>query len=133
MALLAFYGTLLAGLPPRPGRPALEPHVRLVGPCVLPGQLWDVGPYPALTSGDGFVRGELWETISPEALSVLDGWEEYYPGDEAGSRYLRRRVRLLEPVGVSAWTYLWNRSVTELSRIESGDWRLHLSQRSKTY
>jgi gamma-glutamylcyclotransferase (GGCT)/AIG2-like uncharacterized protein YtfP len=122
--LVAFYGTLMSGLPCRPGRPDLAPHVRLVSRCLIPGKLFDLGPYPVLVPGDGVVHGELWRTTSRHALGVLDRWEAYDPADESSSEYLRRPVRLLDP-DVTAWVYLWNRPLGSMTRIRDGDWRSH--------
>ena len=122
--LLAFYGTLMSGLPARAGRPALAPYVELVGPCSIPGSLYDVGPYPALVLGDGVVRGELWRTVALDALSVVDAWEGYEFERENQAPYVRRSVRLLEPA-LDAWVYAWNQPLDGLAHIESGDWRAH--------
>jgi gamma-glutamylcyclotransferase (GGCT)/AIG2-like uncharacterized protein YtfP len=122
--LVAFYGTLLSGLPPRPERPNLPGHLRLVSHCVIPGLLFDLGPCPGLRPGGGMVIGELWRTTSTDALHVLDAWEVYDPADELGSEYVRRQVRLLDPE-VDAWVYVWNRSPDGLPRITDGDWRSH--------
>jgi gamma-glutamylcyclotransferase (GGCT)/AIG2-like uncharacterized protein YtfP len=123
--LVAFYGTLMSGLPSRPERPDLRPHVRVVSDCLIPGALFDVGPYPALLEGDGVVRGELWRTTSAEALGVLDAWEGYASADEPGSEYLRRWVLLVEPK-LSAWVYVWNRAADGAHAIAEGDWRAHV-------
>jgi gamma-glutamylcyclotransferase (GGCT)/AIG2-like uncharacterized protein YtfP len=120
--LLAFYGTLLSGLPPRPRRPDLTPHVRLVCDCLIPGRLFDLGPCPALLPGEAVVLGELWRTASDDALRVLDAWEAYHPSNEEASDYVRRKIRLVDP-DVSAWVYVWNRSSAGLPRITDGDWR----------
>lgn len=122
---IAFYGTLMSGLAARPGRPELSPHVRLVGDCLLPGRLLDVGPYPALVQGEGVVRAELWRTTSERAFDLLDEWEAYHPQEEAASAYVRRRVELLDQGG-TAWVYLWNGPGEGLPAIAGGDWRAHL-------
>jgi gamma-glutamylcyclotransferase (GGCT)/AIG2-like uncharacterized protein YtfP len=95
---LFVYGTL------RPGAshwPLLEPHV--TGEprrAELPGTLFDTGfGYPALRLGDGpGVPGWVVELAAPAAtLSTMDEYE--------GSEY--RRVRVVLPGGVPAWTYVW--------------------------
>lgn len=120
--LLAFYGTLLSGLPARPGRPDLASHLELVQACVIPGRLYDVGPYPALVAGEGTVRGELWRTTTPDALGIVDAWEGYEAAVEDQAPYVRRRTRLVDP-DVEAWTYVWNRPLDGLVPIADGDWR----------
>jgi gamma-glutamylcyclotransferase (GGCT)/AIG2-like uncharacterized protein YtfP len=127
--LVAFYGTLMSGSPPRPQRPDLTAHLRLLSDCLIPGALIDLGPYPALLEGDGVVRGELWRTTSAGALAVLDSWEGYDSSDEPASEYMRRRISLVEPK-VCAWVYLWNHPADGASAIANGDWRAHVSARS---
>src|ERR1035437_4154650 len=95
--LFAFYGTLMAGLPARPERPAFEEHMELVGLCRLRAVLYDTGPFPCLVEGDGVILGELWRVKNVRALKLLDEWEEYQPDDEASSTYLRRIVPLIHP------------------------------------
>lgn len=114
--LVAFYGTLMSGIPARPGCPDFAPHVRLVSECLIPGRLLDLGAYPALVPGSGVVRGELWRITSADALAVVDAWE--------GAEYVRREVDLVEPE-VRAWAYAWNRSPAGLTAISGGDWRSH--------
>ena len=122
--MLALYGTLLSGLPARPNRPDLTPYVELVRECLIPGSLYDVGPYPALVSGDGVVRGELWRTTSEDALAVIDRWEGYEAAAEDQAPYVRRRTRLVEP-DLDAWVYVWNRPLDGLVAIPGRDWRAH--------
>lgn len=120
---VAFYGTLMSGLPPRPGRPPLAPHIELLGPCRIPGALYDVGPYPCLVRGPGAVRGELWRTTSDEALAVLDAWEGVEMAREVAADYVRERVRLLEPTDTDAWVYAWDAATIDgLTPIPHGDY-----------
>jgi gamma-glutamylcyclotransferase (GGCT)/AIG2-like uncharacterized protein YtfP len=126
MELLAVYGTLLSGLPPRSGRPDLTSLLRLVGPCRIPGQLCDCGPYPGLLDRPGIVVGECWQIIAAETLAVLDRWEDYQPNDEARSEYLRCQLRLIDPP-ITAWVYRYNRQPKTI--IPSGDWRQYIANR----
>lgn len=119
---IAFYGTLLEGLPAKPGRPRFEVHGRYGGPCLIAGELYDAGPFPALVAGDDLVRGQLWQPRDPAAIALLDEWEDCDPADPAASTFLRVAVKLIEP-RLRAWTYRYNRPVDGLPRIESGDWR----------
>jgi gamma-glutamylcyclotransferase (GGCT)/AIG2-like uncharacterized protein YtfP len=82
-----------------------------------------------MVAGEGTVSGELWRTISPTALEILDEWEQYQPARERASVYVRRRVFVLEPE-VQAWVYLWNKATTGLELIQSGDWRAQLASRA---
>ncbi len=127
--LIALYGTLMSGLERRPGAPDLAAHIEPLGECTLSGLLYDVGAYPGMVAGEGTVSGELWRTISPTALEILDEWEQYQPARERASVYVRRRVFVLEPE-VQAWVYLWNKATTGLELIQSGDWRAQLASRA---
>ena len=91
------------------------------GPCVIEGELWDLGRYPALVPGEGRVIGELFEVLDPYVMPDLDAFEDYWPGDPARSRYGRRKVRLIEP-DREAWVYVWLLGLDGARRIESGDW-----------
>lgn len=125
--LYAFYGTLMS-------RDGYEGGVSLTsgvsagasrGECRIPGLMYSVnGMYPALVTGEGVVHGELWEVRPEWAMQAqvrLDQIEGYRADREAGSLYLRRRVRLLEP-DVEAWVYIWNDHPQRLAPIPSGRW-----------
>lgn len=118
--LLAVYGLLRKG---EVGfaRFGLARAFEHVGSCVIPGRLFDLGDYPGLVAGEGSVIGELFRVTDMSLMSQLDAYEDYDASDENGSRYLRRDVSLIEPA-VTAWVYLWNRSVEGCGPIASGDW-----------
>jgi gamma-glutamylcyclotransferase (GGCT)/AIG2-like uncharacterized protein YtfP len=86
--------------------------------------LYDVGPYPALRPGRTaaeHVRGVVIEFADgAAALPLLDAYEEAV----AATLYVRRRcrARLANGRTVTAWVYIYNRPVTGLQRIASGDW-----------
>lgn len=146
---LVVYGSLMRGLPaagdeigagpaePGAGADLLDrlgvgTKLRRIGPCRVAGELFDLGPYPALhrsTSGAASVCGELHAILDPSVLDVLDAFEGYEPSDLAGSDYLRECVVLQEPPGVRAWIYVYNRALGAAARVASGDWRRHLAER----
>jgi len=156
---LVVYGSLMRGLPAtgtdavlaaRPGESAAAGAVaerpgdlldrlgagaglRRVGPCRVPGILFDLGPYPALRparSAADQVRGELHAILDPAVLAVLDAFEGFDPADPAGSDYLRASLRVIEPTVPAAWVYVFNREPDPARRIASGDWRAHLAERA---
>lgn len=62
------------------------PHPPLrIAPARVRGQLFDLGPYPALRPGSDWITGERWE-FSPdtidETLQVLDAIEGFAQGDD---------------------------------------------------
>ena len=143
---LVVYGSLMRGLPasePRaetetgPRRDLLDQlgvgaGLRRVGPCRVPGVLFDLGPYPALRparSEADSVCGELHAVIDPRALTALDAFEGFDPQNPCGSDYLRERIELLEPRGMRAWIYVYNREPEASRRVMPGDWRAHLAKR----
>jgi gamma-glutamylcyclotransferase (GGCT)/AIG2-like uncharacterized protein YtfP len=109
----------------------LAGRLRFVGPCVVPGQLFDLGPYPGLRHGHGQVIGELHALLDLEAVAILDAFEGYSPTAPRESLYLRERVGLLEPKGAEAWIYIYNTVPDARARIALGDWRAHLAARGE--
>lgn len=117
---IAVYGLLRAG---ESGfaRFGLADAFRPLGPCVIPGALWDLGQFPGLVAGGGQVAGELFELIDPSVIPRLDAFEDYWPADPARSRYDRVKLRLREP-DREAWVYVWRLGLETATLIESGDW-----------
>lgn len=110
--LLAVYGTLLGG----------GEGLEVVGPCRIPGVLYDLGGVPGLVEGEGVVHGELLRVASVEVLAALDDYELYDPERPQASVYVRRRVELVEPVGTRAWVYVYNQPVAGAPRMPGGRW-----------
>lgn len=104
------YGTLQRGQE----RETCWPHPpRDIQPGYVTGQLFDLGPYPALVAGDGVVAGELWlldESNLAETLQVLDEIEGYV-GPSGPNLYLRETTRvycdlnLRDPAPLAAHVY----------------------------
>lgn len=118
--LLAVYGLL------RPGGGGLESLgltrvVKLVGPCRIPGALYDLGDYPGLVHGEGEVAGALLRILDAGAGPMLDAYEDFDRTAPDTSLYVRERVRLSAP-RLTAWVYVWRTGLDERSAIPSGDW-----------
>ncbi|MDJ0841737.1 MAG: gamma-glutamylcyclotransferase family protein, partial [Acidobacteriota bacterium] len=64
----AVYGSLMSGLSGPWAKLIAEGLVRL-GPCQIPGVLYDLGAYPGLVHGEGdsteTVAGELYRVVQP--------------------------------------------------------------------
>ena len=108
--------------------------IRYLGPCLIPGELHDLGDYPALVPArrpNAVVRGELIRVLGPGALRAIDAWELFDPRDLVGSLYHRVRVTLVNPRR-TVWTYLHN-GPADGPRVPSGDWRRHLAMRRRTF
>lgn len=93
------------------------------------------GLYPYLCPGNGRVVGELM-VIDPgryaATLERLDRLEDYLPGDEGTSLYLRRAapVRLDDGTVRTAWIYYWNGPQVG-TPIPGGDFVTWLRRRSR--
>lgn len=79
------YGSLRAGeindLAVAAARHGCPPPVR-VGQASLPGRLYDMGDYPAMTAGGpGRVQGDVY-AVDSCLLAVMDEIEEYVPGTD---------------------------------------------------
>jgi len=125
--LLALYGTLMSpfgALDELGARGGL----RLIGPCEIPGRLFDVGEWPSLVAGEGIAHGELFEVLEASVFERLDPFEAYDPRDHSASTYIRARVRLLRP-DAAAWVYVANTRLTGAVHIPSGSWQEWLAAR----
>lgn len=124
---IVLYGSLMSSFPMQQDL-GLHNNMTLVGPCELPGKLYDLGEYPGLIGGsDGnyLVSAELYHFSGQETLTALDDYEDYKPDNEQESLYVRTLVNLYEP-SLQAWVYIYNRDVLESNLIKSGSWKQHL-------
>jgi gamma-glutamylcyclotransferase (GGCT)/AIG2-like uncharacterized protein YtfP len=110
------YGTLQRG----EERTPCWPHPpRQVDWATVRGQLFDLGPYPALTPGDDRILGELW-WIDPhlleETLDALDRVEGFNQPGRA-NWYVRKIVdcHVCDGSEHPAWTYLYGHSPSLLT------------------
>lgn len=130
MAAVFVYGTLMQG-ESRGGLILAAKPLRIV-PARTPGRLADLGEYPGLIPArrnGQWVFGEFAEFRAVESLlAQLDFVEEYSPGEEARSLYLRRSVPVVLEDGAEAWAwaYVYNRPYDPRRIIGSGDWRHRL-------
>jgi gamma-glutamylcyclotransferase (GGCT)/AIG2-like uncharacterized protein YtfP len=118
--LIAVYGLLRAG---ESGfaQFGLADAFKAAGPCIMPGDLYDLGAYPGLVLGKGRVLGELFEVVDVSVKGQLDAFEDYWPDDLEQSRYERVKLSLIDDPR-SAWVYVWRRGVENARFIDSGDW-----------
>lgn len=126
--LLAVYGSLRKGfgLPDLPS--GLDEQLVDAGPCIIRGDLFDLGDYPGMKHGQGIITGELFQIQHPDAFALLDKYERFDPSDPEGSLFVRRCIRLVQP-NIDAWVYLYNEEVSESSRVASGDWVAYLDNK----
>jgi gamma-glutamylcyclotransferase (GGCT)/AIG2-like uncharacterized protein YtfP len=127
--LVFFYGTLMTGFDRR-RRIGIDPKMHYRGRGWIAGALFDLGLYPAaIPANEGRVWGEVFELIDgPGVLQALDEIEAYRPDEPDNSLYLRTRVPVHLPDGVTedAWVYFYNAPLSRAPRIVSGDYLEYL-------
>lgn len=109
------YGTLMSG---ETNHGHLR-HSTPLGACVLEGyEMYDVGWYPAIIEGDGFIIGELYQVPVTDIPSIdtLEG---------EGSLYEKKCVRIaIDGKPTFAFVYVYLRDCSDLKRIAS--WKEYL-------
>lgn len=114
---LFVYGTLMAG---EANAHHLQGVPRRAG--VVNAMLHDCGPYPALSLGEGEVRGELVE-LPLERLAGMDALEGSPPAGAPGGHYRRSVLPVRVLSGVErAYIYVMDEA-SRFPRIAAGDWR----------
>lgn len=103
---------------------------RLIGTGKISARLYDLGEYPGAiaTNADDrdCVIGELYYLRNLKgAIEKLDHYEEYFPSEPRKSLFIRKKTLVEMESGVrdTAWTYFYNRAVSEKQRIPAGDYR----------
>ena len=125
---LFVYGSLRSGL-----HNAIYTHISryfvLDGMGAVQGKLYDMGEYPGAvhTTEDCFITGEVYHIAQTEnfewAINYLDDYEgvAVHPGEIAAFR--RELVHVLfKNTTIIAWIYWYNGTITNQTRIESGDY-----------
>jgi gamma-glutamylcyclotransferase (GGCT)/AIG2-like uncharacterized protein YtfP len=126
-SLLFVYGTLLSAIRHAIGA-RLRGEARLVGTATIQGRLYSLGRYPGLVESPDrqyAVHGEVYDLRAPAAsLQWLDAYEGIVPGRPDTNPYQRveRPVRLASGVTVTAWVYLYRKSVRGCREVLGGRW-----------
>jgi gamma-glutamylcyclotransferase (GGCT)/AIG2-like uncharacterized protein YtfP len=123
---LFVYGSLMSGAG-HPMGERLRREGRLIGEAAMHGQLYKISWYPGLVeSGDAaaLVHGEVYALNSPSAtLKWLDAYEGIGSGPPDAYDYLRlERTARLQSGAISAWVYVYRRSIAGLRPIPGGRW-----------
>jgi gamma-glutamylcyclotransferase (GGCT)/AIG2-like uncharacterized protein YtfP len=131
-ARLFVYGTLLTAAGHAMGA-RLRREARLLGAASMPGRLYSLGRYPGLVEApdiqglvQSLVHGELYALNTPAVtLRWLDAYEGILPHKPDRNPYARveRPVRLPSGETLSAWVYVYLRSVKARPEVPGGRWR----------
>jgi gamma-glutamylcyclotransferase (GGCT)/AIG2-like uncharacterized protein YtfP len=128
---LFVYGTLMSTAPGAFGkamRERLQSEAQLLGPAAIRGRLYDLGRYPALVDSDDpadLVHGQVFALREPgKSFAWLDRYEGIVPGQHGHNEYQRvqRPVRLARGEDITAWVYIYCKSVARAPRIAAGRW-----------
>ena len=106
----------------------LRAEARLVGPATIQGRLYRVSWYPGAVYGTDSgerVHGEVYALRHPaETFAWLDMYEGIIEAseDEGEYRRIERPIRLATDQTLSAWVYLYQKSVEGLPLVPDGRW-----------
>ena len=95
---------------------------------VMQGKLYEVCGYPGVIQSNcanDKVFGELYKLLDRDrVLARLDEYEECSGGYPKPHEYIRKQlsIELIGGQAVVAWVYLYNRDVSKLAQILSGDY-----------
>lgn len=121
---LFVYGTLMSAATSSLGqreRKRLHREARCLGPATVRGQLYHVGPCPALTDGDdsaGSVHGEAFLLTRPKATF---GWLDRFEAPDYAR--VERSILLASGDCRNAWVYVYVGATGQARAIASGRWR----------
>ena len=121
------YGTLMKGYE-NPLADQLKSQSTFIGYAHMAGLIYLVSWYPGaiyLPDSDQKVKGEVYKISDNKSLlPLLDEYEDVFEG-ETSSLYLRKVIPVYFESGdiLNCWTYLYNQPVSELTRIEDGNFR----------
>ncbi|MBK8964134.1 MAG: gamma-glutamylcyclotransferase [Candidatus Competibacteraceae bacterium] len=105
---------------------------RFLGHGRTGGALYDLGDYPVLAEGAGFVYGELY-AVDRNALEALDRIEGHCPDDPGRPWYERRPLSVCsfaDGSTVTAWGYVYRRDLGGARPILGGDYRRDRADRA---
>ena len=133
--LFFFYGLLKQGAAGMPDHIDLEAAGAFLNDVWVRGALYDLGGFPGVVAGDGLVQGIQYRLDAREIADQLDAFEDVLPDDPKRSLYRRERTALLtangDPIGKTAWIYIYNQPVDAYGRIDTGVWPLEAGTKRK--
>lgn len=135
MEYLFVYGTLRAEFENPKSKQLLE-DAELIGEGYFYGRLYNVSWYPgAIISFNKYekVFGGVYQLKNvKETFEWLDKYEGFKANDKEHNEYIRKKVTIFMKPNkeIFCWVYLYNKSITGLKHIESGDYLSYI--RNKT-
>lgn len=122
---LFVYGTLRRDAK-HPIADCLKQQAKFIGSASYQGKLYKVADYPAVVASSNpadKVYGEVYQLLNADLWSTLDDYEECSPSFPPPTEYRRllQTVYLANGEAISAWLYRYNRPVSNLEMIKSGD------------
>ena len=129
--LIFVYGSLLKPIQHRMHR-TLSAYADFVAEGVMQGKLYEVDGYPGAirsSASEDKVYGEIYRIKSEALFAILDKYEEITDAFPAPHEYLRSKevICLADGTSVNAWVYVYNRDVSRLKRIPSGNYLTFLN------
>jgi gamma-glutamylcyclotransferase (GGCT)/AIG2-like uncharacterized protein YtfP len=108
---LFIYGTLHPDRAPQQISAAARQLIP-AGRGTIRARIYDFGEYPGVILDDSAspIPGEIFIVPDTRTLALLDGYEDFRPGDPAASLFLRTQavVTLDEGSQLECWVYVWN-------------------------
>lgn len=116
-------------------QPIFDQHCTFLSLAFMNGQLFEINGYPGATESyhpQDLIEGELYE-INAYALvlALLDEYEECSDRFPQPHEYGRKKIEIITTEGnkMSAWAYIYNRDVSQLERIISGNYLAYLNKK----
>jgi len=122
------YGTLLRTM----SRASEMKKSKFKGPGFIRAELYDLGAYPGVQSGESEVVVEIYE-VGSSTLARLDRIEGYNVSSPTTSLFVRRAVEATSFADgslVSGFAYFLDDAGEEGTLIDHGDYRRHIQERS---
>lgn len=105
--------------------PVLEAARQEIRAARVRGELYDLGEYPGLRRGEGWVEGEVHRfSRIGEILKLMDEMEGYHPQAPEKGLYVREMVKANFDSGEAcrAWTYYYRGFTDGARRLPGGRW-----------
>ncbi|HEX4974277.1 MAG TPA: gamma-glutamylcyclotransferase family protein [Pseudomonadales bacterium] len=116
-------------------QPIFAQHCTFLSLAFMNGQLFEINGYPGAIESQhpqDIIEGELYEINAyAPVLPLLDEYEECSDHFPLPHEYFRKKIKVRTIAGkkISAWAYIYNRDVSQLERIVSGNYLAYLNKK----